>query len=217
MDEAITIELPKRAHLTVLSDRFKDDEKNVVTYYKRFSETKREYEQLQEEVNTEIPESILDEIENQIMPQYLIKEERDTCLRSIVVLAYGAFFFSFFDFSGFLYRLLLVISIVPLLRLWYLTLPKDSEKRKEYLLKTGIGLSAGIGGGFIVITFIILYYEPYHVGDHGFMLLPLLGFVFLILAGVLYYIKAFKSHKKINRTEGKDNSDKQIEKHSHKK
>ena len=38
MDEAIQKEIPRKAHLTVLYDRLKDDEGNLVTYYHRYYE-----------------------------------------------------------------------------------------------------------------------------------------------------------------------------------
>ena len=46
MDEAIQKEIPRKAHLTVLYDRLKDDEGNLVTYYHRYLETKQEYDRL---------------------------------------------------------------------------------------------------------------------------------------------------------------------------
>lgn len=217
MDEAIKTELPKRAHLTVLSDRFKDDEKNVVTYYKRFTETKEEYEQLQGEVHTEIPESILKEIENQIMPQYLIKEERDACMRGITIIAYVASFFSVFNSTKILTRLLLAATIFPLLRLWQLTLPKDLEKRKEYLLTTGFALLAVIGTVLFVGSAITYFAAmPYNDNVDIFILLSMLGLLLLLLAGGFYVSKVFKKHKKSSGTEGKDNRDKVKAQDSHK-
>lgn len=43
--------------------------------YKRYKQTQKEYEDLQLEKKEEVPQGILEEIEEQILPTYLIKEK----------------------------------------------------------------------------------------------------------------------------------------------
>ena len=76
MDKIIKEEIPRQARLTVLYDRLKADEEYLSSSYNRYKQTQKEYEKLQLEEQIEIPKNILDEIEHQILPDYLIKEQR---------------------------------------------------------------------------------------------------------------------------------------------
>ena len=87
MDKIVKEEIPRQARITVLYDRLKADEEYLSMSYNRYVETKKEYEKLQSENEVKIPQNILDEIEHQILPDYLIKEQKQKYMSMLTIIS----------------------------------------------------------------------------------------------------------------------------------
>ena len=166
MDEAIKKEIPLKAHFTVISDRLKDDENNLIIYYNRYLKTKQEYDRLSSEEHTEIPESLIKEIEDQILPDYILKERKESCLRMLTIISYTAALFSAFGITRQITSVLIILSIIPLIRLGKLSFPKEPQKRKEYIITVLRQISVVIT---IVLSIITFFYYINHMDHYGFM------------------------------------------------
>ena len=212
MDEAIKTELPLRAHLTVLSDRLKDDEKNLVVYFGRYHKTKREYEQLTKTSHTEIPERILKEIENQIMPDYLIKEKKDNAMRETTLLSFLSAVLSGFPSTRFLGRLSFIALFFSLIRLFFISLPQNKKDRKEYLINTFSILLQAVTLVTILVFFALAATDKLFSYEYdtisGMIMLAVM--ILLPIDGVLYY--HVRKRRKLKEKLPHDNEDEQVEK-----
>lgn len=190
MDNAIKTELPLLARLTVLSDRLKEDEDDLVKCYKRYITTKEEYDQLSSEESIEIPPKIVSEIENHILPDYVLKEKRDGFLRQLTIISYISALFSVSWLTRYFGQIVLVASIYPLIRIFILSLPKDPTKRKKYLLSLFSKLSFGITALCLILLCFLLfdsysYQNDILMGLLSIVLLPLLVVDLIILLPLL--------------------------------
>ena len=214
MDEAIKKELPLQAHLTVLSDRLKDDEKNLVVYYERYHKTKREYEILTETTHTEIPEGILKEIENQIMPDYLIKEKKDNAMRETTLLSFLSAVFFGFPLTAFLGRVTFIVLFFSIIRLFYISLPQNKKEREEFLFNSvciffqGVTIVASLG--FIILT---ATGEMFEYRYESISIMISLAFLLLIpLDAFMYFYNHLRKRRKLKDKLPHDNKDEQEEK-----
>lgn len=185
MDNAIKNELPLLARLTVLSDRLKEDEDDLAKCYKRYKTTKEEYDQLKSEESMEIPQNIVLEIENHILPDYILKEKRDGFLRQLTIISYISALFSINGQTRNLGRLVLITSIFPLVRIIILSLPKDSTKRKKYLLSLFSKILLGITVLCLILLCFLLF-DSY--SSQSYILMEILLMVLLPMLVVDLFI-----------------------------
>ena len=116
MDKIIKEEIPRQARLTVLYDRLKADEEYLSSSYNRYKQTQKEYEKLQLEEQIEIPKNILDEIEHQILPDYLIKEQRQKYMFMLTIISYTTAFLAIVPIFNIFSRYSILATAYPLLR-----------------------------------------------------------------------------------------------------
>lgn len=114
MDKIVKEEIPRQARITVLYDRLKADEEYLSMSYNRYVETKKEYEKLQSENEVKIPQNILDEIEHQILPDYLIKEQKQKYMSMLTIISYATAFLSIIPFLGIFSNFSIIATIYPL-------------------------------------------------------------------------------------------------------
>lgn len=133
MDKIIKEEIPRQARLTVLYDRLKADEEYLSSSYNRYKQTQKEYEKLQLEEQIEIPKNILDEIEHQILPDYLIKEQRQKYMFMLTIISYTTAFLAIVPIFNIFSRYSILATAYPLLRIIGLNMPKERQERKRYI------------------------------------------------------------------------------------
>lgn len=134
MDKIIKEEIPRQARRTVLYDRLKADEEYLSSSYNRYKQTQKEYEKLQLEDKIEIPKNILDEIEHQILPDYLIKQQRQKYMSMLTTISYTTAFLAIIPFFNIFSRYSILATAYPLIRIIGLNMPKDKHERKLYIL-----------------------------------------------------------------------------------
>lgn len=134
MDKIIREEIPRQARLTVLYDRLKADEEYLSASYHRYKQTKKEYEKLQQEEKVEIPQNILTEIEYQILPDYLIKEQKQKFMSMLTTISYVSAFLSVLPVFRVFGRYSILLTVYPLIRIIGLNMPKNRQERRKYLL-----------------------------------------------------------------------------------
>lgn len=198
LEKTIKNDVPKQARKTVLYDRLKADEEYLSISYNRYTETKNEYEKLEKETNIQIPQKIMDEIELQILPDYLIKQKKQKYLSMLTMISYVTAFLSALPTINVFSKYLILITIYPLIRLIMLNMPKDKCERRKYILNLLLIVA------IIVLTMINIYlgfniYFHWHNVYESEMIititLPLL--VLLIISKiVITLIKYFKKRKK---------------------
>ena len=133
MDKIIKEEIPRQARITVLYDRLKADEEYLSSSYHRYKQTQKEYEQLQQEEKIEIPQNILNEIEHQILPDYLIKEQKQKFMSMLTTISYATAFLSIIPFFHWVSRYSILFTAYPLIRIIGLNMPKNRQERKKYI------------------------------------------------------------------------------------
>ena len=198
LEKAIKNDVPKQARKTVLYDRLKADEEYLSISYNRYIETKNEYEKLGQETNIQIPQKIMDEIELQILPNYLIKQKKQKYMSMLTIISYVTAFLSALPTINVFSRYLILITIYPLIRIITLSMPKDKRERRKYiynllLIMVIIGLAmVNIYLGFNI------YFHWHNVYESEMIItitLPILVLL-IIPKTVITLIKYFKKRKK---------------------
>lgn len=185
MDKIIKEEIPRQARLTVLYDRLKADEEYLSSSYNRYKQTKKEYEKLQVDEKIEIPQNILDEIEHQILPNYLIKEQRQKYMSMLTTISYATAFLSVVPIFSWLGKYSILFTAYPLIRIIGLNMPKNKHERKKYILNMFYNIALII---FFLLNvyFGLLLYEHYYYGFRWSgieldIIFPIVALIFLLL------------------------------------
>ena len=201
MRKAIKDSIPIEARKTVLYDRLKIEEEQLVNYYNRYMKTMLSYRQL-EETSTDIPDYILNEIDFHIQPDYLIKSMRQKYLSMLTFISYTTAIISIIPVISIFARYLIVLTLYPLIRWGLLMIPKDKREMRQYLYKKILNC-------FLIISICILvtsaatfvgnynYYSHYSEIYEILMLLSIILFI-LTLILKLYEIWRRKSKKDEN-------------------
>lgn len=134
MDKIVKEEIPRQAKITVLYDRLKAEEEYLSTSYNRYIQTKKEYDKLKQENSIEIPHQILEEIESQILPDYLIKAQKQKYMSMLTIISYTTAFLSIIPVLGIFGNFSIIATAYPLFCIIKLELPKDKYERKRYIL-----------------------------------------------------------------------------------
>lgn len=195
MDKIIKEEIPKQARITVIYDRLKADEEYLLSSYNRFKQTQKEYNQLQQEEKIKIPESILNEIEQQILPDYLIKEQKQKFSSMLTKISYATAFLSIIPILNIFSRYFIIFTAYPLIRIISLDMPRNKQERKKYILN--------IIHNFVLIIFLMInvylsffIFEQYqyhyrHFNTDLFKIFPitLLTFILLLVTKIIIIYK----------------------------
>lgn len=202
MDKIIKEEIPRQARITVLYDRLKADEEYLSSSYHRYKQTQKEYEKLHQEEKIEIPKNILDEIEHQILPNYLIKEQRQKFMSMLTTISYATAFLSVIPIFSMLSRYSILFTAYPLIRIIGLDMPKGKQERRKYMLNV-FHSSALIILFMLNIYLGLLLYEQYHyhyswIGVDLEIIFPISALIFLLLL-IPKIINIYKNRKKRNK------------------
>lgn len=202
MDKIIKEEIPRQARITVLYDRLKADEEYLSSSYHRYKQTQKEYDKLQQEEKIEIPNNILNEIEHQILPNYLIKEQKQKFMSMLTTISYATAFLSVIPVFMGLSRYSIFFTAYPLIRIIGLDMPKGKQERKRYVIKI-------LHNAFLIISLLVsiylglLAYEQYcsrgWIGDDAEIVLPLsislLLFLLLFISKIMSIDKSKREKK----------------------
>ena len=202
MDKIIKEEIPRQARLTVLYDRLKADEEYLSSSYNRYKQTQKEYEKLQVDEKIEIPKNILDEIEHQILPDYLIKEERQKYMSMLTTISYATAFLSIIPMFKIVSRYSILFTAYPLIRIFVLNMPKEKHERKKYVLNIAHNFA------LIILSMLNIYlglfvFENYYFGhwvDAELELAFSISLLFFILLLIPKIINFHKKHRNKKRT-----------------
>lgn len=191
MDKIVKEEIPRQARITVLYDRLKADEEYLSMSYNRYVETKKEYEKLQSENEVKIPQNILDEIEHQILPDYLIKEQKQKYMSMLTIISYATAFLSIIPFLGIFSNFSIIATIYPLVCIIKLEMPKDKNERKKYIINLiFIGLIVLLSL-FTLISGYLFFFE--HWLNPNVEMLFYISFSLLIIFVILVVIRQIKN------------------------
>lgn len=198
LEKTIKNDVPKQARKTVLYDRLKADEEYLSISYNRYIETKNEYEKLEQETNIQIPQKIMDEIELQILPDYLIKQKKQKYLSMLTMISYITAFLSALPTINVFSKFLILITIYPLIRIIMLNMPKNKRECRKYILNL-----------FLIIVIIVLtmvniylgfniYFNWHNVYESEMIITITLPLLILLLVPkiVIMLIKYVKNRKK---------------------
>jgi len=156
MDQVIKKEIPKQARIAVLYDRLKADEEYLSASYNRYIQTKNEYINLNEEIRVEIPQKILTEIENQILPEYVIKQKKQKNMSLLTIISCSMAVFASIPVLNEFSRFFALAILYPLVKLFMLSMPKDKQERRKYILTLlynsifTISFLATLGTGYLL-------------------------------------------------------------------
>lgn len=162
MDKIVKEEIPRQARITVLYDRLKADEEYLSRSYNRYVETKKEYEKLQSENKVKIPQNILDEIEQQILPDYLIKEQKQKYMSMLTIISYATAFLSIIPFLDVFSNFSIIATIYPLVCIIRLGMPKDKNERKKYIINLIYIVLLALLSLSTLITGCLLFFEHWY-------------------------------------------------------
>ena len=195
MDNAIEHEIPLRAQLTVLKDRIKAEEENLAVSYKRYISIREEYDRLNPGEETSLPQEILDTIEQKILPEYLVREQRDRKLRQLAIISYVVALLSINPVTRLFGYILVLYTVVPLYDLLILYLPKEKKKRKEFFIRVLLVLLVILN--VIVALLFAQSLQPWYEYLQGPVLIAALLLSFLDLAVfILFIVKRVRAAKK---------------------
>lgn len=197
LNKTINKDVPITAKKTVVYDRLKEEEEYLVNNYNRYIRTKKEYDKLQG-IEVDVPQEILDEIESQIMPEYLIKQQRQRFMTMLTIISYTTAFLSIIPAINVVGKYSIAITIYPLIRLASLNMPKDKKEKRRYIVNLihNIVLCASL---LINLVLIVIVYN--RVLINGFLITSdvfyVTGPIFLILLFIkLFIVYRTKSKKR---------------------
>ena len=195
MDNAIAHEIPVRAQLTVLKDRIKAEEENLAVSYKRYTSLREDYDRLNPGEETSLPQEILDTIEQKILPEYLLREQRDRKMRQLAIISYVVALLSINPVTRLIGYILVLYTVVPLYDLLLLYLPKEKKKRKEFFIRVLLGLLLILN--VIVALLFAQSLQPWYEHLQGPVLIAALLLLFLDLAVfILFVVKRVRAAKR---------------------
>ena len=144
-------DMPKRAKKVILYDKLKGEEEAVFINYKKYIETKEEYNKLCDDLDNEIPKEILKEIEDYICPKYYLDNKKQKYSLMLTVISCLVAVLSIIPIFNMFSKYCILFGLYPLSGLFIVNTPKDSEKRKKYI-RNAI---------FCIILFILIILELY--------------------------------------------------------
>lgn len=162
MDKIVKEEIPRQARITVLYDRLKADEEYLSISYNRYIQTKKEYDKLKQENSTEIPRQILEEIESQILPDYLIKAQKQKYMSMLTIISYTTAFLSIIPVLGVLGNFSIIATAYPLFCIIKLEMPRDKHEQKRYILSLLYIVLLLLLFLTTVCTGYLIYFEHWH-------------------------------------------------------
>ena len=126
--------------------------------FEKYQKTKEEYEEIAK-IENSIPEYILREIENHILPDYLIQQQKNRYMSMLTIISYVSAILSVVPIVRSFGSFAIIISLYPLLMIFKLNLPKNKQDRTKYISKIIVGLFLLILGIYNLIMFFLIVYD----------------------------------------------------------
>lgn len=190
-------QVPFEAQKAVLFDRYKILEEQMINTYNAYIETRSKLEKLIE-INTAIPELILTEIKQEIMPEYVIRQRKNKHLISLTVISFATSIFSALPVIGYYGRFLGLLYIVPLAGLFIVNIPANKQDKKKYIKKLAL-LSTTILAGIASVICALLYYDALgtrYKDETVYLIILLFSIPMLLALSIYIIIKSYVSKKK---------------------
>lgn len=158
LNNIIKNDIPLEAQRTILADKLKDQEFALGQLFEKYQKTKEEYEEIAK-IENSIPEYILREIENHILPDYLIQQQKNRYMSMLTIISYVSAILSVVPIVRSFGSFAIIISLYPLLMIFKLNLPKNKQDRTKYISKIIVGLFLLILGIYNLIMFFLIVYD----------------------------------------------------------
>lgn len=158
LNNIIKNDIPLEAQRTILADKLKDQEFALGQLFEKYQKTKEEYEEIAK-IENSIPEYILREIENHILPDYLIQQQKNRYMSMLTIISYVSAILSVVPIVRSFGSIAIIFSLYPLLMIFKLNLPKNKQDRTKYISKIIVGLFLLILGIYNLIMFFLIVYD----------------------------------------------------------
>lgn len=158
LNNIIKNDIPLEAQRTILADKLKDQEFALGQLFEKYQKTKEEYEEIAK-IENSIPEYILREIENHILPDYLIQQQKNRYMSMLTIISYVSAILSVVPIVRSFGSFAIIFSLYPLLMIFKLNLPKNKQDRTKYISKIIVGLFLLILGIYNLIMFFLIVYD----------------------------------------------------------
>ena len=198
LNNIIKNDIPLEARKTILADKLKEQEIALGQSFEKYKKTKEEYEEIAQ-INNSIPDSLLREIENHIMPDYLVQQQKSRYMSMLTIISYVSAILSVIPFVRNFGSFVIVFSLYPLLKIIRLNLPKNEQDRTKYFCRIVIGMMLIILGIYnLIMFFSIIYDVKWDNGAWDIMLIVSFftfpAFILSVLALIIW--KMIKKHKR---------------------
>lgn len=198
LNKIIKNDIPLEAQRTILADKLKEQEISLGQSFEKYQKTKKEYEGIAQ-INNNIPDNILSEIENHIMPDYLIQQKRSRYMSMLTIISYVSAFLSVVPIVSVFGRFVILFSLYPLLMVFKLNLPKNKQERTKYINKLVVGLILVILGIYNFIMIISIVYDfrwDYKAWDIMLLIFLFTLPIFIIIVLVTIIKKIIRKNRK---------------------
>lgn len=198
LNNIIKYDIPLEARKTILADKLKEQEIALGQSFEKYNKTKEEYEKIAQ-VNNCIPENILREIENHIMPDYLVQQQKSRYMSMLTIISYVSAILSVIPFVRSFGSFVIVLSLYPLIKIARLNLPKNEQERTKYISKIVIGVILVILGIYNLFMFFSIIYDIRWDNGAWDIMLIIAFFTFpAFILSVLFLViwKMIKKHKR---------------------
>ena len=192
LQDKIKEEIPLQARRAVLRDKFFTQSNSLMENYTSMKKIEGELKELK--IDESIPKEILNEIENEIAPQYLLRERRSNAKNYITVITTAVAIISAllpYPFDRYLTFPLLIIAVPFVYQLIKFYLPENKAKR-EYIF-TNILMYIFFGIGAFGLSISIIQFIIWLIDTESMEIL-FVGIVagisvFIGLIGFIFYLK----------------------------
>lgn len=191
--EAIKKEIPKLAKLAILKDKAEGHKDIFLENYQKWEQCKKEIDSVEESpfISSDLPIKLKKKIEEDLLPDYLKREQISKLKTQITLLSFLLAFISYIT-TGIIRNLsfiiLLVIYVPIIYKLYVLTITvNEKETIKKLLIPTGL---------ILIGTIIILYGISLQKYSFEFNIFPPIGSLFIFM-GLLILLFLFSEKIKI--------------------
>ncbi len=200
LNNIIKNDIPLEAQRTILADKLKDQEFALGQLFEKYQKTKEEYEEIAK-IENSIPEYILREIENHILPDYLIQQQKNRYMSMLTIISYVSAILSVVPIVRSFGSFAIIFSLYPLLMIIKLNLPKNKHDRTKFIYKIVAGLILLFLGIYnIIMLFSIIYGVRwnYRIWDIMLIVFCITLPIFIIIIVLLIISRIIKKHKRNN-------------------
>ncbi len=190
-------QIPLEAQKAVLFDRYKILEEQLINTYNNYVDTKSRLERISKP-EVLVPNSILNEIKQEIMPEYIVKQKRNKYLISLTTISFATIFLSSLPIIGYMGKYMGILAIFPLIGLFYINIPANRIDRIKYIKKLVLNTTTIILGIANIIVYMLYYQaEKYGLmGESTYLLILLFIIPAFIVLSLYIIIKTLLNKKR---------------------